>query len=307
MGSSRQNWKWIIPLMAFVSIKAVSLRPRLNVTVTVFGLSKPYVLSALPYTLPGYLAGLDSISSQYFFSTTTTILTDAKSNNSRNCDELEQYLDLVPQYYYSRPKDGSVFLLLHSGCSEIYELSAMSSGMVTPNPLQSLDVFRNQISSTVIDFPQIHGMLRQVLKYFSWTTIAIVRDDDSMFRTLAEVLGSLNENIHDKLAITTFLLPRNFTDRGQDLLPQVKASARKKTQWVGWDRDENVFGPNFASRSRDHLLPVFLMAEIDKSPTAQSQQQIYIQVIKKGSPDESADYSTQLRKRYAGSAHGLTS
>ena len=108
----------------------VMTTPRLNITVAIYGISTPSMLTALSYTLPGFLEGLDNIADRYHFNVSTTVLSTSGPRRKviRDCEELSQYLYLVPEFYYQRPKDGSLFFLLHSGYQEVLDLCALSRG-----------------------------------------------------------------------------------------------------------------------------------------------------------------------------------
>ncbi|GAV01426.1 hypothetical protein RvY_12139-2 [Ramazzottius varieornatus] len=122
---------WSVAFITLLSLDGTATESRsqfsrLNITVGIYGISEPYILSSLPYVLPGFLGGLDYIGPRYNFQISATVLSGRHTVMVRDCIELAQYLYLVPQFYYSRPRDGSLFLLLHTGCNEIYDLSAMS-------------------------------------------------------------------------------------------------------------------------------------------------------------------------------------
>ena len=102
--------------------------PRLNITVGVYGMNTPYILSTLPFALPGFLGGLDDIADRYHYNISSIVLTGPRTKIVRDCEELAQNLYLVPEFYYKRPADGSLFFLLHTGCFEIYNLCALSRG-----------------------------------------------------------------------------------------------------------------------------------------------------------------------------------
>ncbi|GAV01421.1 hypothetical protein RvY_12135 [Ramazzottius varieornatus] len=215
---------------------ATTVSPRLNVTVAIYGINTPVILGSLPYTLPGFLEGLKHIGSKYDFQINTTVLTGRHTKVVHDCSELSQYLYLVSQFYYSRSKDGSPFLLLHTGCNEIYDLAAMSrewntliftsSGTVPATSLNSLDVFHNQISSSLVNVQQMVLVLQTLLKYFSWSTIAVVRDSDSLFSSLADTIVVFNEKAKDKLNIKTHTLLNVSTMEDERLLYRIKQHAR---------------------------------------------------------------------------------
>lgn len=76
-------------------------------------------------------------------------------------------------------------------------------------------------------------VLQHLLKSFSWSTIAIVRDKDPLYSSLVDVMTSLNENAKEKLTITVHNL---FSVTSMDdgvLLKEIKNHARSKS-----DRDQ---------------------------------------------------------------------
>ena len=117
----------IFGAVLFIAIQVMAT-PRLNITVGIYGISIPSILSSLPYALPGFLEGLDKIADRYHFNISSTVLTGHQTKVVRNCEELSQYLYLVPEFYHKRPKDGSLFFLLHTGCQDLNELCALSKG-----------------------------------------------------------------------------------------------------------------------------------------------------------------------------------
>ncbi|GAV01425.1 hypothetical protein RvY_12139-1 [Ramazzottius varieornatus] len=232
---------WSVAFITLLSLDGTATESRsqfsrLNITVGIYGISEPYILSSLPYVLPGFLGGLDYIGPRYNFQISATVLSGRHTVMVRDCIELAQYLYLVPQFYYSRPRDGSLFLLLHTGCNEIYDLSAMSlewntlvlssAGPNTSGLSSLLRLFHNLISSSVVDFTQMIIVLQELLRYFSWSTIAIVRDKDTLYYSLVDVMTSLNENAKDKLTITVYNL-HNITSMNDGLLlTEIKNHAR---------------------------------------------------------------------------------
>ncbi|GAV01422.1 hypothetical protein RvY_12136 [Ramazzottius varieornatus] len=92
-----------------------------------------------------------------------------------------------------------------------------SAGPNTSGLSSLLRLFHNLISSSVVDFTQMIIVLQELLKYFSWLAIAIVRDKDPLFSSLVDVMTSLNENAKEKLTMTVYSL-FNVTSMNDGLL-----------------------------------------------------------------------------------------
>ena len=75
-------------------------------------------------------------------------------------------------------------------------------------------------------------VMQSLLKYFAWSTVAVVRDVDSLYSSLADVMNVINGNAKVKLNMEVYQFSNMSFAENRTLLLRIKNHARSEFEFL---------------------------------------------------------------------------